>query len=98
MFSIRQIKSIPCVSVSLETFVESPEIDSETGRASFVRSSDFDVLPDKEDYDLDKMIKAGVPLQETRTNVLRPDVDGLVDALDKEDIFKKPEDEVKNEQ
>ena len=98
MFSVRNIKTIPCVSVSLETFVESPKIDPETGRASFVRSSDFDVLPDKEDYDLETMIKAGIPLQETRTNVMRPDVDGLVDALDKEDIFKEPEEEVKNEQ
>lgn len=97
MFSVRNIKTIPCVSVSLETFVESPKIDSETGRASFVRSSDFDVLPDKEDYDLEKMIKAGVPLQETRTNVMRPDVSGLVDALDKDHIFKES-DEVNNEQ
>lgn len=95
MFSVRNIKSIPCVSVSLETFVESPKIDSETGRASFVRSSDFDVLPDKDDYDLEKMIKAGVPLQQTRTNVLRPDVEGLVDALDEKDIFQQSKDEDK---
>lgn len=98
MFSIRQIKPIPCVSVSLETFVESPKIDPETGRASFVRTSDFDVLPEKEDYDLERMMKAGVPLQDTRTNVLRPDVEGLVDALDEKDIFEQPKDEVKNEQ
>lgn len=95
MFSVRNIKPIPCVSVSLETFVESPKIDPETGRASFVRSSDFDVLPDKDDYDLERMIKAGVPLQETRTNVLRPDVDGFVEALDEKDIFEQPKEEVK---
>lgn len=95
MFSIRQIKPIACVSVSLETFVESPKIDPETGRASFVRSSDFEVLPGKEDYDLERMIKAGVPLQETRTNVLRPDIEGLVDELDAKDIFEQPKEEVK---
>lgn len=98
MFSVRNIKTIPCVSVSLETFVDSPKIDPETGRASFVRSSDFDVLPDKDDYDLERMIKAGVPLQETCTNVLRPDVDGFVEALDEKDIFEQPKEEVKNEQ
>lgn len=98
MFNFRA--SLPRKSTlmpSAETFVEQVHVD-ERGFATFERVSDFTELPALEDYSLDRLIRAGVPLQETRTNILRPDDDGLIEKLDEKDIFEKVEDKPNEQQ
>lgn len=62
-------------------FEEVDELD-ETGRS---RSKRFDPhsqkLPDAEKYEVETLLKAGIPLQQTRTKILAPNAVLLGDAL-----------------
>lgn len=82
MFAFRRIPTLSRQLPSLETFFESFSVDDETGRASIEHVSDFVSLPDPDSYDLQKMLKAGVPLQETRTNILASDLEPMLEDLD----------------
>lgn len=57
------------------------EID-ETGRSRSVRFNPHrEKLPPIEQFELDTLLKAGVPLQQTRTKILAPDASVIADAL-----------------
>lgn len=98
MFSVRQLSVKPCSTVlsSLETFTERVSVN-EDGKAVFERVSDFLPLPDVDNFDLDRLLKSGVPLQETRTNILSPNLHDFVDAFDEQDIFEQKKEEQVNE-
>lgn len=57
----------------------------ELDESGLSRSKRFDPhstkLPTPDNYELDVLLKAGVPLQQTRTKVLSPDAVLLADAL-----------------
>lgn len=58
------------------------ERDPDTGvvRIRKYNPSD-DVLPPAEKFELETLLKAGVPLQQVRTKILSPDVTPLAEAL-----------------
>lgn len=58
------------------------EIDVDTGRATHKKfNPHLEKLPPLENYELDNLLKAGVPLQQMRTKILAPNVTGLVESL-----------------
>lgn len=57
-----------------------------------------DKLPEPEKYDLDVLLKAGVPLQQTRTKVFTPNAVLLADALSEMDDKEFQQIQTNNEQ
>ena len=70
MFFVRQI---PVVNQSFGFFPKRIKIEriDDSGFVRFENRPDNDCLPSQSDYDLDTMLKAGVSLKATRTNILR---------------------------
>lgn len=67
------------------------ETRSESGFVTFQNVEDVGVLPPAENYDIGNLIKAGVPLQETRTNILPVGDSELLEHLENDTLI-KPED------
>jgi hypothetical protein len=66
------------------------ETRSENGFVTFQNVEDVGTLPPAENYDIGNLIKAGVPLQETRTNILSVGDSELLEHLEN-DTLTKPE-------
>lgn len=95
MFSCRRVRSVPVFSASFDVgHREFTPSDDGSGNVVECYVSDTDCpLPDPDDYDIDRLLKAGVPLQETRTNCVSADVRSFVDEIEN-----APSSEVNNEQ
>lgn len=61
------------------------EVDPESGRSVHKRINVHkEKLPDRAKFELDTLMKAGVPLQMTRTQILPSDVSGIAAAISEE--------------
>ena len=63
------------------------EVEPESGRSVHKRVNVHkEKLPDKAKFELDTLMKAGVPLQMTRTQILPSDVSGIAAAISEEKV------------
>ena len=63
-------------------FEDVDEVDVDTGRTTHKKfNPHLEKLPSIENFELENLMKAGVPLQQTRTKVLAPNVTGIVESL-----------------
>lgn len=82
-------------------FEDIDDVDMDSGRAVHKhRNCHTDKLPRPEQYDLEVLLKAGVPLQQVRTKVLPSDVTGLASAITDESVaqFNEQLENLKNKQ
>lgn len=90
MFSCRsRIPSISCPTALLPKRLVREQLD-ERGFVTLVNELDCEMLPDLECYDLGNLLRSGVPLQETRTDIISC---GLEQAL--EDLENLPDSDKK---
>lgn len=66
---MRKIPTTPTI-FAIQPTTHKEERVAENGRLSFENVDDVAELPPIENFDLDHLLKAGIPLQETRTNIL----------------------------
>lgn len=63
-------------------FEDVDEVDVDTGRTTHKKFNPHrEKLPPIENFELENLMKAGIPLQQTRTKVLAPNVTGIVESL-----------------
>lgn len=63
------------------------EVEPESGRSVHKRVNVHkEKLPDRSKFALETLVKAGVPLQATRTQILPSDVTGLAAAISEENM------------
>lgn len=78
MFPLKQkFKSISCSPIFDEV-----EERTENGKVITIRKVDQKPLPNPRLFDMEKMIDAGVDLQQINTKVLNPNLAPIADALD----------------
>ena len=68
---LRELQKLEFFGVG-EIKYKASRIDEQTGYVEFVDVSQNIALPDKSKTDLAKMLKAGVPMQQQRCNLLDP--------------------------
>lgn len=95
---MRKIPLTPTI-FAIQPTTHKEERVAENGRLSFENVDDVAELPPLENFDLDHLLKAGIPLQETRTNILPTGDSELLDHLedDVEPEPSEPNKELKNE-
>lgn len=89
-FNFRRFTPVAAVAAVLPSYTEFFESD-ERGFAHLIRERDDIALPDPADYDIDTMVRAGVPLQMTHTSIVWADTRSMLDNLSEKDIFEQPD-------
>lgn len=80
---MRKIPTTPII-YAIQPSTHKEERVAENGRLSFENVNDVAELPPLENYDLDHLLKAGIPLQETRTNILTTGDSELMEHLEED--------------
>lgn len=82
MFSCRsRIPSVSCPSAYFPKRLIREQLD-ERGFVTLVNEMDGETLPDLDCYDLGNMLRSGVPLQETRTDIVSSALDQALEDLE----------------
>lgn len=82
MFSCRsRIPSVSCPPAYFPKRIIREQLD-ERGFVTLVNEMDGETLPDLECYDLGNMLRSGVPLQETRTDIVSCALDQALEDLE----------------
>lgn len=94
------MRKFPCHGCDLPVMpsYHTEEARGDNGLVSFREVEDVGELPPAENYDIGNLVKAGVPLSETRTNILTSGDSDLLEHLENDEFKTEPKKEdLKNE-
>lgn len=93
------MRKIPCHGCDLPLMpsYHTEESRGENGLVTFREFEDVGELPPSENFDIANLVKAGVPLSETRTNILALGDSELLDHLENDEYKTEPKVEPKTE-
>lgn len=82
-------RRIPVVNQGFGFFpkrIRVERLDEDTGFVRFENRPDNGSLPSQSDYDLETMLKAGVSLKATKTDIIPASCDEILESLENEEV------------